>query len=343
MTKTTAAKKKPAKRSTKETGKASTETVKVDLYQKITDKIITALDAGVRPWLKPWSAPGGASAGMAIYPRRVTGQRYTGINVVLLWAAAQERGYTNPTWMTYNQARDLGGQVRKGEKSELIVYASKFKKTEKDANGKDVERMIPFLKSYLVFNVEQIDGLPERFYQKPAPAPATPAEEAKRVLERNAAVEKFFAATGAEVRHGGHRAFFSPHLDFIQMPQFDAFRDEESYYATLGHEFVHWTGREDRLNREFGKRFGDEAYAAEELVAELGSAFLCAILGLTPEVREDHASYVASWLKVLKGDKRFIFTAASLAQKAVDHLQEYSGSTIAPSEEEAEEVADAAA
>lgn len=314
MTKTAAKKtaRKPAKKSTGP---------KRDLYAEVTDKIVAALEGGVRPWMKPWNAPAGGFGG--VLPRRVTGQAYTGINVVLLWAAASDRGYANPTWMTFNQALELKGAVRKGEKGETIVYASKFKKEVDDGKGGTKEAWIPFLKAYTVFNVEQIDGLPERFYLKPEPA--QPVEEtAKAKLERIEHADAFFLATGGVVKHGGHRAFFTPGGDYIQMPEFDSFRDAESYYATLGHEFVHWTGAEKRLNRVFGVRFGDEAYAAEELVAEIGAAFLCASLGLTPEVREDHASYIASWLKVLKGDKRFIFTAASLATKAVEHLTAYS-------------------
>lgn len=343
LTKTTAPKKTgktTAKKSTKpkgkETGKVAT--VKEDVYAKITNRIVEQLEKGVRPWMQPWS--GGAGAGGAvIFPKRVTGQRYSGINVMLLWSAAQEKGYTNPTWMTYNQAAALGGQVRKGEKSEMIVYASKFQKDVKnESTGADEKKSIFFMKPFFVFNVEQIDNLPERFYLPKEPA--APVEETpKQKLERIEALDKFFAATGATVKHGGNRAFFSPGLDYIQMPELEKFRDIESYYSTKAHEAIHWTGHESRLARTFGKRFGDEAYAFEELVAELGNAFLCAVLGITPEVREDHASYLASWLKELKNDKRMIFTAASMAQKAVDHLQTYSAEPVGVTEEEDEEVA----
>ncbi len=180
-------------------------------------------------------------------------------------------------------------------------------------SGQEVERAIPFLKGYTVFNVEQIDGLPAHYYGK-----AEPVLDPVQRIER---AENFFAATGADIRHGGDRAYYAIHPDYVQMPPFESFRDAESYYQTLGHECVHWTRHQSRLNRDFGrKRFGDEGYAVEELVAELGSAFLCADLNLTPEPREDHASYIASWLRVLKNDKRAVFTAASHAQRAADYL-----------------------
>jgi antirestriction protein ArdC len=187
-------------------------------------------------------------------------------------------------------------------------------RTAKDeTTGEESARAIPFMKGYTVFNADQIDGLPEQYYAKPAPRTET--------LPRISHAEAFFAATGATVRHGGNRAYYCISADHVQMPPFESFRDAESYYATLAHEETHWTMHASRLDRDFGrKRWGDEGYAMEELVAELGSAFLCADLELTPEVREDHASYIGNWLKVLKEDKRAVFTAASHAQRAVDFL-----------------------
>ena len=216
--------------------------------------------------------------------------------------------------MTFKQALELNAHARKGEKGSLVVYASSITRTETDADtGEESEGDIHFLKGYTVFNIEQIDGLPAHYY-----APAVKPTDAK---ERIARAEAFFAATGADVRHGGSRAYYNISQDFVQMPPFETFRDAVAYYATLGHECVHWTRAETRLNRAFNqKRWGDEAYAAEELVAELGAAFLCADLELTPQIRDDHAPYIASWLKVLKNDKRAIFTAASHAQRAVDFL-----------------------
>lgn len=284
--------------------------MKTDLYERVTAQIVASLEQGVKPWLKPWSA---AAPGNAVRPLRANGQPYRGINVLMLWGAAADHGYACPVWMTFKQALELGGCVRKGEHGSLVVYASTFTRTETDnQTGEEAERDIPFLKGYTIFNAEQIDGLPERFR---APAPALPAG-----LERIERAEAFAAATGAVVRHGGNRAFYSPSGDFVQMPPLQAFRDAESYYGVLAHELTHWTGHQSRLARAFGKRFGDKAYAFEELIAELGSAFLSADLALTPEPRTDHADYLANWLDVLKADKRAIFTAASHAQRAADFL-----------------------
>jgi antirestriction protein ArdC len=281
-----------------------------DVYTRVTQKIIVDLEHGVRPWLKPWSA---ARAGQRVtLPLRHCGTPYQGINILLLWGEAMAKGYLSNRWMTYRQAGEFGGQVRKGEHGSLVVYADRITKTEQNEAGKAIEHEIPYLKGYTVFNVEQIEGLPEIFYERP--------EVGVTKLELIEAAEEFFAATGAIVRHGGNRAFYSPSLDVIQLPVPEAFRDAESYAATKAHEVTHWTAHPSRLNRTLGKRFGDDAYAAEELVAELGAAFFCATLGITPEPREDHSAYIAHWLRVLKDDRRAIFTAAAHAQRAVDYL-----------------------
>lgn len=287
------------------------EKPKLDVYARVTERIITTLEAGTRPWLKPWSTPQGGSA---IMPLRGNGTPYRGINVLLLWGEAMDKGYACNTWMTYKQAEERGAQVRKGEKGSMVVYADRASTTETNDKGEEVERAFAFMKAYTVFNVEQIDGLPESSYAKPD------VREEGQVLEAIAEAERFFEKTGATFRHGGNRAFYTTGGDFIQLPPLQAFHDAESYTATKAHELVHWTGNETRLARTFGKRFGDQAYAFEELVAELGSAFLCAVLGITPEPREDHAAYLANWLKVLKEDKRAIFSAAAHAQRAVDFL-----------------------
>ena len=286
--------------------------MKADVYTRITDKIVSDLEQGVRTWLKPWNAE--HAAGRITRPLRHNGQPYNGINILMLWATAVERGFAAPFWMTYRQAIELGAHVRKGEKGSLVVYANTITRTEFDVDtGKEEERDIPFMKGYSVFNVEQVEGLPAHFYAV--------AEPQLDPVERIEHAEQFFAATSADIRHGGNQAYYAVGSDHVQMPPFEAFRDAESYYATLAHEMSHWTRHPKRLDRDFGrKRFGDEGYAMEELVAELGSAFLAADLGITPEVREDHAAYIGSWLKVLKNDKRAIFTAAAHAQRAADFL-----------------------
>lgn len=283
-----------------------------DIYRCITDQIVAELEKGVRPWLKPWNAD--HAAGRITRPLRANGIPYRGINVLMLWAAASECGYVAPLWLTYKQAQDLGGQVRKGEKGSLVVYANTITKTEQDeATGDEVEREIPFMKGYTVFNAEQVDGLPAHFYavQQPALDPVARIEKA----------EAFFAATGADISESGNRACYNVTTDRVQMPPFVTFREPEAFYATLAHEMTHWTRHPKRLDRDFGrKRFGDEGYAMEELVAELGAAFVCADLALMPAPREEHAAYIGSWLKVLKDDKRAIFSAAAHAQRAADYL-----------------------
>ena len=291
---------------------------RIDVYARVTAKIIADLEQGVRTWQRPWNAAN--ADGNIIRPRRANGLPYRGVNVLLLWSEALDKGYTAPMWMTYKQAETLGAQVRKGEHGSLVVYADKITKTETDDQGKEAERQIAFMKGYTVFNVEQIDGLPAHYATK-----AEPAQPVERIEQ----AEAFFAATGATIRHGGNKAFYAPSLDFVQMPPRESFRDAESYAGTLCHELVHWSSHPSRLARELGKRFGDQAYAAEELIAEMGAAFLCADLGITPEVRDDHAAYLAHWLKVLKADNRAIFTAASQAQRAADYLHQVTTAEVA--------------
>jgi len=218
-----------------------------------------------------------------------------------------------PVWMTFRQALALDAHVRKGERGATVVYANRFTRTETDVRGQDVEREIPFLKAYTVFNVEQIEGLPAHFH-----APAAPQLDPEA---RIANADDFFAATRADVRHGGTHAYYAIEPDYVQLPPFGCFADAEAYYATLAHECTHWTRHPSRLNRDFGrKRWGDGGYAQEELVAELGAAFLCADLGLELTPREDHSAYIENWLQVLENDRRFIFTAAAHAQRACDYL-----------------------
>jgi antirestriction protein ArdC len=291
-----------------------------DIYTRITNQIVNQLEKGVRPWVQPWNAE--HAAGRITRPLRHNGKPYKGVNVLSLWASAMAQNFTAPIWMTFKQALELDAHIRKGQKGALVVYADKIKRKEVDqTSGGEIDREIPFLKGYTVFNVEQIEGLPEVYYAKVTSglAPEARIEQA----------ENFFSALGATIRHGGNRAFYSLASDAIQMPPFESFQDPDSYYATLAHECTHWSGGKTRLDREFGgHRFGSEGYAIEELVAELGAAFLCADLELALEPRNDHASYIASWLKVLAADTRAVFTAAAHAQRAAEFI--HRNATLVP-------------
>jgi antirestriction protein ArdC len=291
--------------------RASGNTAK-DVYTRVTEKILADLARGVTPWIRPWSA--GNTEGRIIRPLRHNGLPYNGINVLLLWSSAIEQGFTNPKWMTFRQALELGGHVRKGEHGSLVVYAKTYTKTEPDEGGIETERNVPFLKSYTVFNTEQIDSLPDEYAAKPPPRFGT-------AIERLDHADTFFRNTGARIISRGGQALYSGSSDHILMPPIESFFDREGYYATLAHETIHWTKHPSRLERDFGrKRFGDAGYALEEIVAEMGSAFLCSDLEISPVVKDDHASYIASWLLALQEDNRAIVRAASFAQKAVDYL-----------------------
>ena len=283
-----------------------------DIYAEVTAKVVAAVEAGTPPWHKPW-ASGGPSR-----PTRSTGQAYRGINTVVLWTASMLRGFDNPYWFTFNQARDLGAAVKKGAKAEPVVFWKQVeaKAGEQPGGDDDAEegagrgrRM--FMRYFSVFNAEEIEGLPDRFRcLPPAPKPFVAHERA----------EKTMAATGAKISLGGGRAFYSPGNDSIRLPARESFDSPERFYGTAFHELVHWTGVEKRCARQFGKRFGDDAYAVEELVAEMGAAFLCADHAIATCPREDHASYIASWLKVLKADSKAIFSAAAAAEKAASFI-----------------------
>jgi antirestriction protein ArdC len=276
-----------------------------DLYQAVTDRIVAALEAGVPPWARPWTTE---SEPM---PLNAASRRpYRGINAVLLTLASQLRGYSRNAWLTYRQASELNAQVRGGERGTQVVFykLDHAKEMVEAAEEQRSPRVIPLLRSFVVFNVAQIDNLPERLNPPPRPATWSPCSEAERVFQNS----------GAVIQHGGSMAFYSPLDDRIQLPPKGAFSEPESYYATGLHELVHWSGHPDRLNRVLSRRFGDEAYAMEELVAELGGAFLCAHCRLNGRLQ--HANYLASWLKILKADKRAIFSVASKAQQAADFV-----------------------
>ncbi len=295
-------------------------TERKDGYSRITAQIVEYLEKGVRPWTRPWDAE--HAAGRITRPLRHNGQPYSGINVLSLWVSALGQNFGAPIWMTFRQASELDAHVRKREKGSLVVFANAITRTEHDdTTGQDVEREIPYMKGYTVFNVEQIEGLPEIYYAKAAPT-LDPVARIDRA-------EKFFASPAATIKHGGNRAYYAQELDYVQMPPFEAFRDAESYYATLAHELTHWTKHPQRLDRDFGRQsWGDEGYSREELVAELGSAFLCADLELHQEPREENAAYIATWLEVLKHDNHAIFTAAADAQRAADYLNQKAAAQV---------------
>lgn len=279
-----------------------------DVKQEITDKIIELMEKGTEAWKKTWSVA--ATNGMPV--NALTGAPYRGVNVVVLFMASATHGYTSNKWMTYKQAQSVGAQVRKGEKSVTCVYFDMVKKRGAEEGEEDA--LIPMAKAFSLFNLDQIDNLPEQMKEAPAEQP----REFNRVEE----AEQFLKATGAVISHGGSRAFYRPSTDEIRMPEPEAFISPENYYATALHELTHWTGHTSRLDRDFSKakRFGDEHYAFEELVAELGAAYLCGEFGFIDATVENHASYLAGWIKALKNDKNAIFTAAKHASAAYDFL-----------------------
>lgn len=296
-----------------------------DVYARVTQKIIDDLEKGELTWRKPWNSEN--LGNQILFPLRWNDIAYTGINTIMLWATAVENGYQSPYWMTYKQAAEMKAHVKKGEKGSLVVYADKIEREEKKDDGSVEVQKIPFLKQYVVFNASQIEGLPEEFYKKPE-------IEVQNAEQRIEEIERFFSQTNAKT-FTGVRAAYSPLSDRIEMPPFECFEDAVSYYATFAHEMIHWTRHPSRLAREFNqKRWGDEGYACEELVAEIGACFLGATLGFEPVTREEHAAYIQSWLKVLKDDKRFIFQAASHAQKAVEYLVKLQSTVSEPKVQE---------
>jgi antirestriction protein ArdC len=277
-----------------------------EIFEAVTAQIVAAIEEGQATgsnWTPPWSTLN------SIPTNATTHKAYRGGNVIVLWITESARGYATSEWATYKQWEAAGAQVRKGEKGTSLVKWSSIKCKTHGPEERCLKcgRLVPF--GFTVFNAAQVDG-----YEAPA-VPERP------VIDTIAAADAFFAATGADIRHAGGRAFYASVGDYIQIPEVADFLTTDGYYSTLAHEATHWTGHSDRLDRTFGKRFGDDAYAAEELVAELGAAFLCATLGVTVEPRADHAEYLASWLKCLKAEPQALFDAASKAQKAVDFLE----------------------
>lgn len=276
---------------------------RADIYQTVTNNIIAALEGGVKPWSCQWQRVSGISGLPSNY---ATGVAYSGMNIMLLWCSASKQGFSDSRWMTYKQAQVAGGQVRKGEHGTTAIF---YTTLEKENDAGEVEH-IPMLKTFTVFNVQQIDGLSLTTETVSPEATFDPLPQAENLLRKS----------GANIIEKGQNAFFSPSTDEVWLPERHLFSDAANFYATGLHELVHWSGGKKRLNREMKGKFGSADYAEEELVAELGSAFLMADLGIEGEVQ--HGSYIASWLKALKNDKRYIFKAASAASKAHRYLMD---------------------
>ncbi|MDH2328313.1 zincin-like metallopeptidase domain-containing protein [Cereibacter sp. SYSU M97828] len=281
---------------------------KFDVQTEVTKSIIAAIEAGCPPWRKPWTGDKGGAA----MPLRSNGEPYRGINVILLWCRAAEMGYTSAHWFTFNQAKDMGAFVKKGEKCVTVVkYGTVEKETDE---GK--ERRFSYAKAYRVFNADQIEGLPAEFYGQPSEAPRDLGTEATPELDA------FFAATGAKIAQNPDdpRAYYAPATDSINMPMIGTFESASRFYGVLGHELCHWTGAQSRLDR-FSQARTKNTYGFEELVAEIGSAMVSVQLGVEPDF-EQSAAYVKLWLEAIKGDKGLIFKAATEAQKAADFIFE---------------------
>jgi antirestriction protein ArdC len=281
--------------------------MKRDLYEAVSARIVAELETGAAPWIKPWSSTPGANMPC----NAATNRPYSGCNVVLLWMA-QAAGYRTPRFLTFKQALDLGGHIRKGERGTKVYFVKQLKVSDKDADDDITTRIVPLLRDYTVFNVDQCENLPERIA---APGAVKP----RNSDERSAAIDAFLACTGASIREGSGEAYYLPGADFISLPQLEAFKNAAHFYSTAFHELGHWSGHKSRLARDLRHRFGERAYAAEELVAELCSAFLCAEFSIDGDLR--HAGYIQNWIGLLKADTRAFFTACSRAQAAADFLR----------------------
>ena len=277
--------------------------MKRDLYAEVSARIIAELEAGAAPWIKPWSATPGAN----VPCNAVSDRPYSGCNVVLLWMAGAA-DYRAPRFLTFKQALDLGGHVRKGERGTKVYFVKQLELRDEDTST----RLVPMMREYTVFNVDQCDGLPDSVTTgKPI--------RVRNPDTRDDLADQFLHSTGADIREGHGEAYYVPSRDFISMPSFGTFKAADHFYNVTFHELTHWTGHKSRLDRDLKNRFGSRNYAAEELIAELGAAFLCAEFGFDGDVR--NAGYIASWIELLKADKRAFFTACSKASKAADYLR----------------------
>lgn len=282
---------------------------KPSIYDEITARIVAELEQGAVPWVQPWT--GTAPLGL---PRNATTERhYSGVNILILWDALARRGFASQDWLTFRQALALGGHVRKGERGTTICHADRFipkAEQERVRDTGDAPNVVPFLKRFVVFNVEQCEGLTARVL------PERPERIADH--DKHGHAEALIAATKARIVEGGGSAFYHEAQDFIRLPYRESFVSQPDFYCTALHELGHWTAHSTRLARDLRNRFGSEAYAREELIAELTSAFLCAELNIVPRVR--HADYLGHWLQILKSDAHAIFHAASHASKASDFI-----------------------
>jgi len=282
-----------------------------NLYSEITDKIITELEAGRVPWVQPWGTAA-AKAPLGLPKNASTGRTYSGINVLLLWGAVIERGFTGQSWLTFRQALSLDGNVKKGERGTTVVYTDRFVPEDEQRRARETgeeAQAIPFLKRFTVFNTDQCENLPDDV------ATATPPVPTGLIEPR---VEALIEATGIDFRIGGDRAFYLPAHDYVQVPPPQAYFEPINWHRTALHELGHASGAPHRLNRDLSGSFGSKKYAFEELIAEINAAYCCASLGIKPTVR--HADYIGSWLEVLREDNRAIVRAASQASKAADWL-----------------------
>lgn len=296
---------------------------KMDPAHEITNEIIELLEKGTMPWRRPWKIAGGG------VPLRHNGEPYQGINAFLLGLRSAMMGYSSPYWMTYAQAKSLEAGVKKGSRSSIVVYYGTATKrgadTQSGDDNDDGRGTYRFLKSYRVFHVSQIEGLDPSYY----PEPDTAADGPQMKPEAQA----FFDAIGMDVHYGGDRACYIPSHDRILIPELRQFESAGAFMSTLTHEMCHATKAKHRLDRSFGESsFGNEAYAKEELVACIGEALMGQRMGFYADHIDNHAAYISSWLKVLRGDTRFLFTAAAHAQRAVDYLVAASETGIAGKE-----------
>lgn len=275
------------------------------VYAEITDLIIEQLESGTMPWRKSWNGEEGAFT----FPKRHNGEYYQGANIVILWAYAEKKGYKSPYWFTYKQAHEMGGNVKKGEKAAPVFYASSLTLKDENAEGTTEEETIHYRKRYNVFNADQIEGLEEKYYNLPQIIIENPNNK------ENKKAESFIENLKINTITTGNQPKYIPVIDTIEMPDIQEFLNSDRYYSTYFHEVTHWTGHKKRLNRDF-------SYDKEELIAELGGCFLSVENGVLLDIEEDHAPYIAGWLKALKNDKTWIFKAASQAQQAANFCKE---------------------